>query len=57
MIMMTRAHMQHLCTVCQVHPSLVVNMDQTGLNLVPSADWTYDEKGTTSVSSIGAEDK
>jgi hypothetical protein len=41
----------------QVHPSLVVGMDQTGLNLVPASDWTYDEKGTTSVSSIGAEDK
>ena len=32
-------------------------MDQTGLNLVPAAAWTYDKNGTTSVSSIGAEDK
>jgi len=41
----------------QVHPSLVVNMDQTGQNLVPSAAWTYEREGATSVSAIGAEDK
>ena len=41
----------------QVHPSLVVGMDQTGLNLVPAASWPYDLKGSTAVAVVGAEDK
>jgi hypothetical protein len=32
-------------------------MDQTGLNLIPAAHWTYDKKGSTAVAVVGAEDK
>jgi hypothetical protein len=32
-------------------------MDQTGVNLVPSSNWTYDVTGASSVAIIGAEDK
>jgi hypothetical protein len=41
----------------QVHPSLVVNMDQTGANLVPAASWTYEMMGSAAVATVGAEDK
>ena len=40
-----------------VHPSLIINMDQTGINLVPAAAWTYETKGRTDISTLGAEDK
>jgi DDE superfamily endonuclease len=43
--------------VCKVHPSLIINMDQTGVRLVPSSRWTYEEKGSKSVAVTGAEDK
>jgi hypothetical protein len=41
----------------EVHPSLVINMDQTGVNLVPAAAWTYEKEGRTDVATLGAEDK
>ena len=41
----------------KVHPSLVVNMDQTGVNLAPVDTRTYDTKGAKAVGVIGAEDK
>lgn len=41
----------------KIDPSLVINLDQTGVNLVPSAGWTYEEKGATSVGVIGGDDK
>ena len=40
-----------------VHPSLIINMDQTGVNLVPVSHWTYDTLGAASVAIVGAEDK
>jgi len=40
-----------------VHPSLIVNVDQTGLHLVPAASWTYEQKGVKSVAVLGADDK
>jgi hypothetical protein len=40
-----------------VHTSLVVNLDQTGVHLVPASFWTYDTAGSTSVAVVGAEDK
>ena len=43
--------------VYKVHPSLVVNMDQTGVNLVPVGTRTYESKGAKEVKVIGAEDK
>jgi hypothetical protein len=32
-------------------------MDQTGIHLVPSSSWTYEQKGSEHVAVIGAEDK
>jgi hypothetical protein len=40
-----------------VHPALVVNLDQTGQNLVPAAAWTYEMEGSKDVRTLGAEDK
>ena len=39
------------------HSSLVINLDQTGVHLVPASFWTYEEKGANSVPIVGAEDK
>jgi len=36
---------------------LIINMDQTGVHLVPSARWTYEKVNSDSVAVIGAEDK
>jgi hypothetical protein len=41
----------------QVHPSLVVNMDQTGVHLVSASSWTYEMVGSSDVAVVGAEDK
>jgi len=41
----------------QVHPSLVINMDQTGMHLVPGDTRTYEAKGSKEVRMIGADDK
>lgn len=40
-----------------VHASLVINLDQTGVHLVPASFWTYDPAGSSSVAVVGAEDK
>lgn len=40
-----------------VHPSLVINLDQTGVKLVPASAWTYEKRNSSSVAVIGAEDK
>jgi hypothetical protein len=41
----------------KVHPSLVINMDQTGVHLAPVDSRTYDCRGAKDVKLIGAEDK
>lgn len=41
----------------KVHPSLVINMDQTGVHLAPADSRTYEVKGAKQVSVICAEDK
>lgn len=43
--------------VHKVHPSLVVNMDQTGILLAPADCRTYETKGSKAVKVIGADDK
>lgn len=55
---MSDAHGQ-LCfrAPCQVHPSLIVNMDQTGMRLCPSDSMTYETRGSKDVKVIGGEDK
>ena len=40
-----------------VHPSLIINADQTGAKLVPSSAWTYEKCNSSSVAVIGADDK
>lgn len=39
------------------HKSLLLNIDQTGIELVPSTNYTYSEKGSKSVAMIGQDDK
>jgi DDE superfamily endonuclease len=41
----------------KVHPSLVINMDQTGVHLAPVDNRTYESRGAKDVRLIGAEDK
>jgi DDE superfamily endonuclease len=41
----------------KVHPSLVINMDQTGVHLAPVDNRTYDSRGTKDVRLIGVDDK
>jgi len=41
----------------KVHPSLVVNMDQTGVHLAPVDNKTYNVRGGKEVKLIGADDK
>jgi hypothetical protein len=43
--------------VYKVHPSLVVNMDQTGVHLAPVDNRTYASRGAKEVSLIAADDK
>ena len=41
----------------RIHPSLIINLDQTGMQLVPSSQRTFEKKGDKSVAVIAAEDK
>lgn len=43
--------------IYSVHPSLVINMDQTGVHLAPADMRTYEKAGSKDVAVIGAEDK
>ena len=40
-----------------IPPELVINMDETGLPIVPVSDWSLDEKGTKQVPLTGLDDK
>ena len=46
---MVRAH--------DISDELVLNWDQTGLNLVPSGNWTLEKKGERRVEVVGQGDK
>jgi len=41
----------------EIPPELVLNWDQTGTKLVPSASWTMQEKGSKRVELVGLNDK
>ena len=41
----------------EVPMELILNWDQTGLNIVPSSSWTMDQKGVSRVELIGMKDK
>ena len=41
----------------EIPPELVLNWDQTGIKLVPSASWTMHERGSRRVELVGISDK
>lgn len=41
----------------EVPPDLILNWDQSGVNILPSITWTLEEKGKKWVEVIGANDK
>ena len=41
----------------QVPAELIVNLDQTGLKMVPVSEWTYEKQGAKQVQVTGIEDK
>ena len=41
----------------EIPPELVLNWDQTGLNIVPSSSWTMDQRGQKRIELIGLKDK
>ena len=43
--------------VHNIPDSLVINLDQTGLNLVPSGDWTMAQKGSKRIDLAALGDK
>ena len=40
-----------------VPPQLIINWDQTGLNVVPTCSWTMEEQGSQRVETAGLGDK
>ena len=42
---------------CRIPAELVINMDQTGMNLVPVGKFTYAKKGQKHVQLLGLDDK
>ena len=46
-----------VCVSLQIHPSLVINMDQTGVHLVSASKHTYEMVSAADVAVVGAEDK
>ena len=41
----------------EIPPELVLDWDQTGIKLIPSASWTMSEKGSGRVELVGISDK
>ena len=41
----------------KIPPELIINFDQSGVNIVPSSQWTQAEKGSTRVEVSGYDDK
>ena len=41
----------------EIPPELILNWDQTGLNLIPSSSWTMEQRGARRVEIIGLNDK
>ena len=41
----------------KIPEKLVINLDQTGLNIVPSGEWTMEREGSKSVILAGLDDK
>ena len=43
--------------VKEITPELILNWDQTGINLIPSSSWTMEQKGAKRVELTGIDDK
>ena len=41
----------------KIPPDLIINWDQTGVKVVPSSEWTQEERGTARVEIAGVDDK
>ena len=41
----------------EVPPELILNWDQTGINVVPSSGWTMEQRGATRIEVTGVDDK
>ena len=41
----------------EVCPELILNWDQTGIQIVPSSTWTMDREGVSRIEMVGAKDK
>ena len=51
------AKVQSVCTKHKIPASLVLNMDETALPIIPVSSWTLAEKGSSQVPIVGLEDK
>jgi DDE superfamily endonuclease len=43
--------------ILKLHPSLMINMDQTGVHLVPKSNYTYEKRKKKEIAMIGEDDK
>ena len=48
---------QQVITMDEIPPELIINFDQTGLNVVPVSDWTMEAAGSKRVEVAGKDDK
>ena len=48
---------KNVIAVDKIPAQLVINFDQTGLNIVPTSDWTMTAEGSKRVEIIGKDDK
>lgn len=55
-----KKYLNQVVSIIKVHnipDSIAINLDQTGLNLVPSSDWTMAQKGSKRIDLAGLGDK
>ena len=55
-----QTYLQRVVAIVRCHKipeKLVINLDQTGLNIVPSGEWTMEREGSKSVILAGLDDK
>ena len=48
---------KQVITMDEIPPELIINFDQTGLNVVPVSDWTMEAAGSKRVEVAGKDDK
>ena len=48
---------KHVISMDEIPAELVINFDQTGLNIVPTSDWTMEVVGAKTVEIAGKNDK